>query len=100
MKIGDFLVASWGYDQTNIDFYKIVGITPSGKSVKIQKWSSAVAEDHGSAVRVVPGDAPSDPDAPIKTKRVRGDCVTINSYASAWLWNGKAQYQTGSGWGH
>ncbi len=29
-KVGDILVASWGYDQTNIDFYQVTGITAKG----------------------------------------------------------------------
>ena len=40
MKKGDILVSSWGYEQTNIDFYKVVGVTP--KSVKIVKLGQKV----------------------------------------------------------
>ncbi len=29
-KVGDILVASWGYDQTNIDFYQVTAITAKG----------------------------------------------------------------------
>ncbi|MES2201167.1 MAG: hypothetical protein V4498_02840 [candidate division FCPU426 bacterium] len=29
-KVGDILVASWGYDQTNIDFYQVTGLTAKG----------------------------------------------------------------------
>ena len=34
--VGDIFVNSWGYGQTNIDFYQVVGITKSGKSIKIR----------------------------------------------------------------
>ncbi|HRP30419.1 MAG TPA: hypothetical protein PKV73_00940 [Agriterribacter sp.] len=34
-KIGDILYQSWGYDQTNIDFFEVTDILP--KSVKIRK---------------------------------------------------------------
>lgn len=34
-KVGDILYASWGYEQTNIDFFQIVGV--GKKSVTIQK---------------------------------------------------------------
>lgn len=59
VKVGDFFVCSWGYDQTNVDFYKVVGLTPSGKSVKVQQWSSSASPDSGSVHdSVVPGDKP------------------------------------------
>lgn len=62
VKVGDFFVSSWGYDQTNVDFYKVVGMTASGKSVKVQKWTSALApgaEDGGPSESVVPGGSPA-----------------------------------------
>lgn len=33
-KVGDALYASWGYDQTNIDFFEVVDVLP--KSVKVR----------------------------------------------------------------
>lgn len=47
VKVGDFFVDSWGYDQTNVDFYRVVGMTPSGKSVRVQKWSMADTSEGG-----------------------------------------------------
>ena len=29
-EVGDVLVSSWGYDQTNKDFWRVVGLTASG----------------------------------------------------------------------
>lgn len=37
IKIGDCFHTSWGYDQTNIEMYKIVGFTKSGKSAIIRQ---------------------------------------------------------------
>lgn len=57
--VGDTFVCSWGYDQTNIDFYRVVGLTPKG--VKIQKWTSARHGDfsgHEPSVGVMAGDGP------------------------------------------
>lgn len=44
-KIGDILYQSWGYDQTNIDFFEVVGILP--KSVKIRPISQKMVEGSG-----------------------------------------------------
>lgn len=56
IKVGDFFARSWGYDQTNVDFYKVVGLT--GKGVRAQRWSSAVVDDNGPITHVVPGEGP------------------------------------------
>jgi hypothetical protein len=130
VKVGDFFYASWGYDQTNVDFYKVVGFTGSGKSVRLQKWSQATDEskDGGPSLDyVVPGASPATvhdhsavtPEmdfwerkeavktvpSPVFTKRLStgykgGAYISLNSYSSASLWGGESVYQTASGWGH
>lgn len=127
VKVGDFFSSSWGYDQTNVDFYKVVGLTKSGKSVRVQKWSSKVVSSTGPQDYVVPGDGPATyhdwsevPEGadfwerkehvkvkpvPVETKRLRfggwkGASFTVNSYSAAYLWDGKPEYQTGFGYGH
>lgn len=47
VEVGDVFYSSWGYDQTNIDYYKVVGLTKSGKSAKIVQIGSTVVEAHG-----------------------------------------------------
>lgn len=83
VEIGDFFVSSWGYDQTNVDFYKVVGITPSGKSVKVQKWTNAVERDNGPQVYVVPGDSPA-------TERVIKDGISREEYYAMEFWDAQA----------
>lgn len=126
VQVGDFFSASWGYDQTNVDFYKVVGLTPKG--VKVQPWTSAYVggQSGGPVDHVVPGEGPkmvADTSAvtvemdywerqeatvwkpaPVMTKRLSGDekyaGITISSYKWASKWDGKPEYVTGSGWGH
>lgn len=120
VKVGDFFYSSWGYDQTNIDFYKVVGTTKSGKSVKVQPWTSrVVGERGGPSERVVPGERPrmvrvrdenyaytgETVEAPVETKRLRRGgyknfSFYVNSYSNAYYWEGESLHQTGSGWGH
>lgn len=128
-EVGDFMVSSWGYDQTNIDFYKVVKVTP--KSVRLQRWTSTTVGSNGYHDQVVPGDGPmlrvdwNRPDAPVNgdhwerkewaeqnrvpvtpvTKRVRyyNGCsysVSMTSYANAYYWGGQPANQTGAGYGH
>jgi hypothetical protein len=121
--VGDFFVRSWGYDQTNVDFYKVVGLTPKG--VKVQKWTSAcVGGEGGPSERVVPGEAPATyvdwsactPEmdhwereeakvvkpVEVETKRLqtydggKSVYVSIDSYSSAGRWGGESRHQTGA----
>lgn len=47
---GDIFVSSWRYNQTNVDAYQVREITPSGKTVKVQKIATKIV---GSRVRPV-----------------------------------------------
>ena len=55
-KVEDILYSSWGYDQTNIDFYQVVEV--KGKSVVIREIAAKSVEgslySHGMADMVVP----------------------------------------------
>lgn len=55
--VGTVFVRSWGYDQTNVNFYRVVGLTPKG--VKVQEWAAATVDDDGGPItHVVPGAGP------------------------------------------
>lgn len=105
-KIGDILSSSWGYDQTNIDWYEVVAVTPTRSSVKLRKIASRVIADRGSSVLVMPIPGTPDPGDRdgLKLKRIRkssyGYTVTIESYADAHLWDGEPLRETASGYGH
>lgn len=111
-RVGDFLASSWGYDQTNVDFYRVLEVTPSGKSVRVQQWSSRIVRDDGPQVYVVPGDQPAtrpdyspgaEPGATLPARITLHrwqDGVTLDSCSSASPWNGRPMYQSGHGFGH
>jgi len=111
-EVGDVLVSSWGYDQTNIDFWRVQGLTASGKSVRIMPVAQRVVDYSRGSERVVPGDG---------VQRLRGDQGPTTSLirwyghgaALAWcvgvpvghkntarLWDGRPVHQTAAGWGH
>jgi hypothetical protein len=98
--VGDIFVSSWGYDQTNIDFYEVTGLT--GASVKVRPIAS---KEHGTSTLWAQRDVVPDPGnfkGPEMTKRIqtsefRGETsvyFTINSYSSASLWDGKPEHET------
>lgn len=91
---GDVLSCSWGYDQTQVDFYQVISVTPSGKSIDLRpiKWRS-VKETSGMSDTVVP----------IKDafcgetfrKRVSiHESVTISSCQHARRWSGKPMHRS------
>lgn len=101
LQVGDILVSSWGYDQTNIDFYQVVAVY--GKAIGIREIGkrNLGSDGHGSD-SVVP--VPNSFDGP-ELKKIPGGFggstfVKINSFASAYKWNGKPQRETSFGWGH
>lgn len=104
-KVGDILYSSWGYDQTNIDFYKVLKVTKA--SVKIQKTGKKLVGGQGGPQEKVVSDMVVRSDSKPMTKRFRQDSykadaysVKISSYASAYLWDGQPKSQTGGGYGH
>lgn len=110
-QVGDILVSSWGYDQTNIDFYKVVKATE--KSVWLQPIKQQTVQQTGwLSENVMPVDEPAT-DFAWNEKGERVDItlgsarykihisnnsgnyyVKLNSYSYAYLWNGKPMNQT------
>jgi len=102
IEIGDFFACSWGYNQTQVDFYEVVGKTKA--SVRIEKVPKVVVERMAGSDRVAPN--PANPwRGERMTKRVRASydgtpSIRISSYSGACLWNGKPRHQTPWGCGH
>jgi len=93
-KIGDVLYNSWGYEQTNVDFYQVVSV--KGYKVVLKKIASKQVEDsmysHGMACEVVacPNEFVDDKEY---VKIVHSpDYISWNSYSSAYRDNGQKHY--------
>lgn len=95
-KVGDLLYSSWGYDQTNIDFYKVLAV--SGKSIKIVQVADKIVGTSGQDDLVVPTDKAIG--APMVRRVSTNGYVKINSYASASFYAGKPMRQTNPQFGH
>lgn len=99
LAIGDILYTSWGYDQTNVDFYQVVD-KPSTHFVVIRKVASETVKDDGPSTHViaVPGSFIGE------GKRVKANAdntVKISDgRGSAYQWDGQPKYETGYGYGH
>lgn len=99
IQIGDVLCGDFGCTMTLPAFYRVVSITPSGKSAKVRRLSAAnSSSDGGWTGTCVPTDSFSSSE--IITCRIkrsswsRGDkfeYVTIHNHMFT-MWNGKPQY--------
>ncbi|MEZ5651867.1 MAG: hypothetical protein R3E87_15120 [Burkholderiaceae bacterium] len=84
LAVGDVLRCSWGYEQTNVDFYEVVALV--GKSmVEIRAIASEAENDSGSngfsgQCVPCPGQYIGEP----MRKKAQGDHVRIESYANAY----------------
>lgn len=95
-KVGDLLYSSWGYDQTNIDFYKVLAV--SDKSIKIVQVADKIVGTSGQDDLVVPTDKAIG--VPMVRRVSTNGYVKINSYASASFYAGKPMRQTNPQFGH
>ena len=102
-QIGDIVFSSWGYDQTNVDFYEVVG-----KQGKITYFLQQIgtAGVKGSEDKVVPDIEVKEGEPFKKRVKVYGDddyfrySFNLTSYSSAYPYDGKPKYQTPFGCGH
>jgi hypothetical protein len=116
-KVGDILHHSWGYDQTNCDFYQVIGVKPA--SVVLRKIGAKTVPgsegfmseslmptkdafiDHGTQA-LTKFDHDITPESPTITKRVSfyvkedGSLRYFIPVPYGWcdLWEGKPEYSS------
>jgi hypothetical protein len=90
LRVGDILASSWGYDQTNVDFYQVIATTRCQvtlRRIKAHIRESGFMCGYATARRDEFTDAP-----PIKRKPQRSGAVCISSYEVATAWDGCEKY--------
>ena len=98
VKVGDIYYTSWGYDQTNIDFYQVVNRTAA--TVEVVKIGKNCVDSMTGVDMVVP-----DPNPMVKwgdtiKRKINTTGFKIASYAYAYPWDGEPKHETAAGWGH
>lgn len=84
LQVGHILYTSWGYDQTNTDFYQVTAL--KGETmVIVQKLASSTEETGFMSGKTLPADKLVG--KPIACRVSDGDRITVDGHA-AWLWNG------------
>lgn len=102
LQVGHVLYTSWGYEQTNVDFYQVTRIVGKN-SVEIRAIASQDATGAGRGThdsgRCLPVLDAFKGEPMIKRVDMGGKSpsIRIASYASAQLWDGKSVYYS---WGY
>tara|TARA_Y100000589_G_scaffold328657_1_gene373263 strand:+ start:197 stop:826 length:630 start_codon:yes stop_codon:yes gene_type:complete len=96
IQVGDIFVDSWGYDQTNVDFYKVTKKLKA--SIKVVKIGNETVADYTSALLVIPRESIHTSEE--ITKVSQDGYIRTSSFSYAWPWNGKPMHETAAGWGH
>jgi hypothetical protein len=96
-KEGDIFYTSWGYDQTNVDFYQVTEV--KGKMLLLREISGRTADEKESVgvEYVVP--AKGHFIGGVIKAIPKGPGVKIEGHYGT-LWEGKPVYQTAGGYGH
>jgi len=95
IKIGDILVCSWGYEQTNIDFYQIIKLTD--KTVTVRQIKSRILEQDsgfGGTVEPIKDMFAGEPFRRKIKSHSNNICIKITDFSSASLWDGKPEHFT------
>lgn len=98
LEIGDILYASWGYDQTNIDFYQVTATTK--KTVTFRKIGQEIIENsHGFMCEDVIAKKDCFLDDKEYTRKAAGERLTFAESEGGYRfhlskWNGRPLYQS------
>jgi hypothetical protein len=91
LKIGDILSGSWGYDQTNIDFFEVVATTEH--SVTVRPLAQQKQENGWMRGTCLP--VPGKYTGEATTHRCSaGNCIKSPVHGSASMWDGHAENWT------
>jgi hypothetical protein len=99
LKQGDVMYSSWGYNQTNITFYRVTRATAT--TVMLERLRNRLVERMDVMDLVAPSDESNGDVGRRKVKRYDDeDYVEINSYKCAFPWDGRPKAKTAPGYGH
>lgn len=90
LEVGDIVYTSWGYEQTNVDFYQVVRVV-SAKTVEVRQVAQQTTETGFMSGDTVPLKDQFCKDAPVLSRRADG-CSVLSvgrSEGAARKWDGR-----------
>lgn len=101
IKVGDIFYTSWGYDQTNSEFYKVVEV--KGSRIYLRELKSEIQSNDGAGSdAIVPSEEFEDDKIHTVSARANGTVTNLDgvSFLSLSKWSGKPVYVTDAYSGH
>lgn len=95
IQLGSIFYDSWGYDQTNVDFYEVTKVV-SDKTIEVTAISAQRLDDNEERVIPVSQAYIGEP----MRKRINKWKGISMTFGSARLWDGQPKYCTAFGNGH
>jgi hypothetical protein len=97
IEVGSIFSCSWGYDQTNQEFYQVTRMTPKGVYVR-EIGAKTVPGSEGMMCQNVVAVKDSFVNKPESFHRLNlttyKPAFRISSYQTAFLWDGKPKYNS------
>ena len=102
---GDIFYTSWGYEQTNIDFYKVKKRIGKATAEMVPLENKIVYEKSNQTQDAVVPYHNEGKSFKCRIKYVSWDDfkaprINLSTYQTAYLWDGKPKYQTNAYYGH
>jgi hypothetical protein len=104
VKVGDIYYASWGYDQTNIEYAQVVEISPTGKTVMCRMMNQTeVPGSQGFMSETVMPSTQTGEVFRLRVKTLEDEALYLKGsypfcngkrYERFWKWDGKPKYQS------
>jgi len=102
LEVNDILYSSWGYDQTNIDYYKVKRLV--GKTmVEVVQIESKLADEQRSHTTNSVLPYPAAEYKKVYRRKIHNydkPGVNISSFQWASLWDGNPKHETNAHYGH
>jgi hypothetical protein len=100
LQLGDVLVSTWGYDQTNVDYYEVTRVME--RAIEIRPIRAECVDPSLTTEGLFPvaGSYTGEPMRKIPHVYDGRAYVTIESYAVASKWEGRPMHATRSECGH
>ena len=92
LKVGTILSDSWGYEQTQVEFFQVIAINKNKVTIREIGHLVAKGSEGHDCCNVMP-DIGNFTKGPI-IKTVASDCIKIDSCVSLTLWSGKPKYKS------
>lgn len=90
LQVDDILYSSWGYEQTNVDFYQVIARTE--KTVTIREISSEGVSADGNMGGSVIAKKGAFIGEPKRHLVGQGNTLSLTSYSCAWPWDGQPKH--------